>query len=144
MRGMTAISCLMLLLGGCESQTRYDLRFVDAATWKPLDRVHASALLWGHHLNNRLFPADREETATVSGSDGTAVLMLTSGSGLWHYFKFQRDGYCVLTGQSSPSFGVWDLAYHRSDSPSSDQTDNLSVLGMPPGPVLIKMRPTAP
>jgi hypothetical protein len=132
---------LSALCTGCGSVRRYDLLFQDERTGKPVPGVRLEAMLWGHHFNNRLFPAKGNEDSTPSDSEGRASVRLTSGDGLWHYLAVKRSGYHAILGQSSPGEGVWNLRYAAGDVLPSETTGSDMMVAVSSGaPVVIKMR----
>jgi len=139
-----ATACLLVLLStlaiGCESKVGYDLLFVDAATGRPIEGARFDASLWGHHFNNRLFPAGGKESAPPSAADGRTSVRLTEGDGLWHYFSAQRTGCHAITGQTSP----WSATHHTSDILPSEVLDSEVVPASPGTPVVFKMRRLQP
>lgn len=126
---------------GCESSVRYDLRFVDETTGQPIEGAKFEAMLWGHHFNNRLFPAEGRENAPPSGADGRTTLRLKRGEGLSHYLAVTRPGYHALTGQIVGG-GTWSVVANASDLLPSQPVGRYYTIAASPGaPVQIKMRP---
>lgn len=137
---VTTLLLFMCVGIGCQSSVDYHLKFVDQKSGQPLKEVRVAALIWGHHFNNRAFPASGKESSLPSNADGTTTLTLTTEKGISHLLSIERSGYAAITGTTSPARGLWLLSYHTSDELPSPDGGDITLRVTPSDFVVIPMR----